>query len=740
MVMKEIRGGIDPVPFSLECMKMISKVFLNFFPFDTHDTRSTKTLRSNKLIPSTTFRSSHGLPADVWGVGCMLYTLLVGRPPFDSNEVASTLNRVVAGHYTMPEHITSEAKDLLFRLLQKNPRDRIGIEEVLQHPFMIKYCGGQKPPSSYHTTDSGIGILTMSSGGGGLTGDSHGTGRCTQPNAILKRSRSEERFNPMPELKPIYAKNSPLAMMASSANDLQNCVAKGNRDNNALYQGVMQQLDKFQIHPPIARKPFNPLVLTQPYEAVSTSDHVLSGIVPSPKNSLLNHQAVTAVPATVVNSPDVPPLNTARLQPTRHRTKNAILTLCKSGEVVLEFVKYKPRFREDRIVDICRISSDGQRVLMFQPTVHGGAKVADDGPLEVPAMAAQEHFQYETLPAKHWKKYVYAARFVSLVQAKTPKVTYYSARAKCVLMESERDMDMHFYEHGDRITGSELRESSSGASGGQVKVVDGRSGESETITLGFGDPYMQLSGSGRQLFSHFVECLRHCRLIERTLNGLQQSGVGDKALFPVIIGRRPTGSSNAPTTTQVNSGRSENGTPRTPQLQMPSFAMSTVSAPNVMVRGEVHSGSPGIGVQDESNNQENQVNRVVVPGIGIATRFANGSVQVEYHDDTRMCVLAQSQGGGITWTEVSGMTRYYTPKDELPHLVRERLAGVPMIVKQLLKGAGANEEQLLGSGSGSAFGSYETPQRYASTGLQVAGPGKYGTTSTVTNMRLHLMR
>lgn len=42
MVMKEIRGGIDPVPFSLECMKMISKVFLNFFPFDTHDTRSTK--------------------------------------------------------------------------------------------------------------------------------------------------------------------------------------------------------------------------------------------------------------------------------------------------------------------------------------------------------------------------------------------------------------------------------------------------------------------------------------------------------------------------------------------------------------------------------------------------------------------------------------------------------------------------------------------------------------------------
>lgn len=653
----------------------------------------------------------------------MLYTLLVGRPPFDSNEVASTLNRVVAGHYVMPEHITSEAKDLLFRLLQKNPRDRIGIEDVLQHPFMIKYCGiptGQKPPNSYHTTDSGI--LTMSSGGGGLNGDSHGTGR--QPIAMLKRSRSEERFNPMPVLKPIYAKNSPLAMMASSASasDLQNCVAKGNGDN-ALYRGVMQQLDNFQIHPSTAGNPFN-------HQAVSTSEHVLSGIVPSPKNSLLNHQPATVL-APLVGRLEVPPLNTERLQPTRHRTKNAILTLCKSGEVVLEFIKYKPRFREDRIVDICRISSDGHRVLMFQPTVHGGAKVLDDGPLEVPAMATQDHFNYETLPAKHWKKYVYAARFVSLVQAKTPKVTYYSARAKCVLMESDRDMEMHFYEHGDRITGSELRET-----GGQVKVIDGRSGDSETITLGLGDPYMQLSGTGRQLFSHFSECLRHCRLIERTLNELQQSGVGDKALFPVIIGRRPTGTSNAPTTTQVNSGPSENGTPRTPQtqLQMPSFAMSTASAPNLMARGELRPASPGVGVQDENNNQENQVSRVVVPGIGMASRFANGSVQVEYHDGTRMCVLAQAQGGGITWTDASGLTKYYTPKDELPHLVRERLAGLPMVVKHLLNGAGA---------TGSAFRSYETPLRFASTGLQEAGPGKlnmYGTTSTVTNMRLHLMR
>lgn len=53
----------------------------------------------NYISPEVATRSSHGLEADVWGIGCMLYTLLTGKPPFDTDAVKSTLTRVVMADY-----------------------------------------------------------------------------------------------------------------------------------------------------------------------------------------------------------------------------------------------------------------------------------------------------------------------------------------------------------------------------------------------------------------------------------------------------------------------------------------------------------------------------------------------------------------------------------------------------------------------------------------------------------------
>jgi polo-like kinase 4 len=73
-------------------------------------------------------RQAHSLQADIWSLGCMMYTFLAGKPPFDTKGVKNTLNRVVNDNYDIPKHISNEAKDLISGLLQKKPEDRIPLE------------------------------------------------------------------------------------------------------------------------------------------------------------------------------------------------------------------------------------------------------------------------------------------------------------------------------------------------------------------------------------------------------------------------------------------------------------------------------------------------------------------------------------------------------------------------------------------------------------------------------------
>lgn len=66
--------------------------------------------------------------------------------------------------FQIPSFVSSEAKDLIERLLRKNPAERIQLEEVLSHPFVRKLW--RSTNSKYNSTlasSSDSGMLTMSS-------------------------------------------------------------------------------------------------------------------------------------------------------------------------------------------------------------------------------------------------------------------------------------------------------------------------------------------------------------------------------------------------------------------------------------------------------------------------------------------------------------------------------------------------------------------------------------------------
>ncbi|XP_055017904.1 death-associated protein kinase 1 [Boleophthalmus pectinirostris] len=81
-----------------------------------------------------------GLEADMWSVGVITYILLSGASPFLGDNKQETLANVSAVDYTFEEEFFSNtsklAKDFIARLLVKDPKKRMTIQDSLQHPWI----------------------------------------------------------------------------------------------------------------------------------------------------------------------------------------------------------------------------------------------------------------------------------------------------------------------------------------------------------------------------------------------------------------------------------------------------------------------------------------------------------------------------------------------------------------------------------------------------------------------------
>jgi serine/threonine-protein kinase len=66
--------------------------------------------------------------SDIYSLGCVLFELIAGRPPFTASTTNDLLNRHVAAAIPAVEaanrHATSAASDLIRRMLAKRPGDR----------------------------------------------------------------------------------------------------------------------------------------------------------------------------------------------------------------------------------------------------------------------------------------------------------------------------------------------------------------------------------------------------------------------------------------------------------------------------------------------------------------------------------------------------------------------------------------------------------------------------------------
>jgi len=83
-------------------------------------------------------KQGHSYEVDIWSLGVIIYTLLIGKPPFETSDVKTTYRRIKMNAYSFPDHITisSPAKDLITKILNLDPTKRPTLDEILEHPFL----------------------------------------------------------------------------------------------------------------------------------------------------------------------------------------------------------------------------------------------------------------------------------------------------------------------------------------------------------------------------------------------------------------------------------------------------------------------------------------------------------------------------------------------------------------------------------------------------------------------------
>jgi serine/threonine protein kinase len=80
---------------------------------------------------------------DVWALGCLLYGMITGKLPFRSSDKDIMKKMIIEQQISINRKdfpgVTEECKDLIEKMLDKDPYQRIGIREIFEHSWISKY-------------------------------------------------------------------------------------------------------------------------------------------------------------------------------------------------------------------------------------------------------------------------------------------------------------------------------------------------------------------------------------------------------------------------------------------------------------------------------------------------------------------------------------------------------------------------------------------------------------------------
>eukprot|EP00826_Nyctotherus_ovalis_P030099 TRINITY_DN2390_c0_g4_i1.p1 TRINITY_DN2390_c0_g4~~TRINITY_DN2390_c0_g4_i1.p1 ORF type:complete len:720 (-),score=267.85 TRINITY_DN2390_c0_g4_i1:106-2265(-) len=103
--------------------------------FNSSRTRYTYCGTPDYLSPEMIRQQGHDQRLDIWNLGVLLFEMLTGRPPFEGRNQKELFDNIIRLKISYPKDFPKLAKDLVAKLLKPNPKDRLSLKELLEHPW-----------------------------------------------------------------------------------------------------------------------------------------------------------------------------------------------------------------------------------------------------------------------------------------------------------------------------------------------------------------------------------------------------------------------------------------------------------------------------------------------------------------------------------------------------------------------------------------------------------------------------
>ncbi|KAJ3730998.1 kinase-like domain-containing protein [Lentinula guzmanii] len=378
------------------------------------------------IAPEFLSRKPYDCRADIWSLGCLVFTCLVGKPPFHGPSTDNMFENILHGRYSTPESISTLAANFISNLIQVDPLFRPVLSSICFDPFLDSRL--PDIPLKHPSPD----LQTLQT-------------KILKEHPIPFRAPSLLKAKASSKSTEVSYKTSRPPLREIQNTDLRRIltdeISFGDRravSDPCTKSGTIVNYNSrrhsslnlpINAHPPSRPEPQIPLS-----ESPNSPDNE-----PEPEGAY-GQKIIDQVSSDSDSSVDQLPIGTSRpsafntsmLSAQAHKTVSGQITILPSRSLLVDFREGERR-RGNPGTEVFVVSPDGTEINVFSAPR-----------LSIPCCLTEPVSTYtiETLPREYWTQYNNAGSLTTRLKQRTPRMTMHEPSLKCTLMANTPQADI----------------------------------------------------------------------------------------------------------------------------------------------------------------------------------------------------------------------------------------------------------------------------------------------------------